>query len=45
VNDDPDTVPIFVAADGVNPDVADRCTSYPVTPTLSVAPDHDNDTS
>ena len=30
---------------GLNPDVADRYTSYPVTPTLSDAPDQDNDTS
>ena len=36
-NDVPDvTVPIFVDASGVNPDVPDRCTSYPATPTLSV---------
>jgi hypothetical protein len=45
VNDVPTGVPIRVADDGVNPAVADRCTSYPVTPTLSVDADHDNDTS
>ena len=44
-NDVPDaTVPIFVDASGVNPAVADRCTSYPATPTLSVDAVHVNAT-